>query len=96
MCDATDLDPRRLDQTGDIHGGRFTLDIRIGCDNQLLDIAALQTRDQRLQVDISRTDALHRRNNPMQDVVKPMVFADAFHRHHVAWAFNHANGVGFA
>ena len=60
MCDAADLDARRFEQARDVHGGRLALDIRIGSDDQLFDIAVLQTYDQRLQVDVCRTDAFHR------------------------------------
>ena len=57
MRDARDQNPHRLEQAGDIARRRFALDIRIGGQNDLVDILLADASQQLADADILRPDA---------------------------------------
>ena len=89
--DARDQNPHRLEQAGDIARRRFALDIRIGGQNDLVDILLADAGQQLADADILRPDALHRGDGAVQHVIAALEIAHALHGGHVARVAYHAD-----
>ena len=81
----------RLEQAGDIARRRFALDIRIGGQNDLVDILLADAGQQLADADILRPDALHRGDGAVQHVIAALEIAHALHGGHVARVAYHAD-----
>src|SRR5262249_32812017 len=68
---------------GDVEGGRFTLDVRVGRENHLANLRR-HTLDQPLGVDLVGADSLQRRECPPEDVVAAPVLARFLDRRDLA------------
>src|SRR5665647_358670 len=70
--DAGDADAERLEQTRQVDRRRLALDVRIGREDHFLDGAALDAREQPLDLQLVWADALKRRDRAHEDVVAPL------------------------
>src|SRR5881398_2759374 len=75
--DLRDPNAQRTQQSGEVDGGRLTFDVRVGGQDHLCRLLALQASEQFADLQIVRTDAFNRRERAVQDVVEALVAASA-------------------
>ena len=64
--------------------------------NHLTHTAGFHAFFQRVNLNILRSDAIHRRNQSAQHMVEPMMLMRVFDAHHIFHIFHHTNGGAIA
>ncbi len=83
----------RRDELGKVHCRRFTLDIGVRGNDDLLDLTASDTIDQFLDSQIGGRNSVHRRDRAAKHVVSAVVFLDLFQRHNGLGVLDNANDL---
>ena len=86
----------RLQQTREIHRGRFAFDVGIGREDDLVDTVLLDTREQLLDAQLLGADAFDRRDRTLQHVVATLELTGALDRDDVARLLDDAQHRGVA
>src|SRR6202521_5842250 len=81
----------RSEQVGQVHGGRLSLEVRIGGQDHLLDPAGGHPHDQFAGSDLLRTDAVDRADGAVQHVVPTAILASPVDRQDVERLLDHAD-----
>src|SRR5574341_612193 len=68
-----DLQTERTQQPCQVHRGRFTLQVRVGCQDRLLHLSRPQALEKFGDLQVLRPDAVHRRDRAVKDVMQPTV-----------------------
>src|SRR3989440_745358 len=66
-------EPQRLEQPGEVHRRRFAFDVRVGGEDHLFDALVVHPRQELLDLQLFRPDALDRRDRAQQHVVTAAV-----------------------
>ena len=80
---ARDADAQRRQQAADVHRRRLALEVRVRRHDHFRDRAVAQAREQLVDLEILRADAVHRRDHAVQHVVQPVEAARALDRQDV-------------
>ena len=74
---------RPAQPVGDVGGSGLAGHVRVGREHDLLDAVALHAREQLVDAEVLRLDAVERRERPAEHVVDAAVLVGALHREHV-------------
>src|SRR5258708_22381425 len=80
-----------LELLGEIRGSSFAFDGGIGGDDDLVDSAAVDARDEVRDSQLLRADAVQRRDCAMQDVEDAIEVLGLFDGGNVSWLFDHTD-----
>src|SRR2546423_2900764 len=71
--DTGHAEPQRLEQPGEVHRRRFAFDVRVGGEDHLFDALVVHPRQELLDLELFRPDALDRRDRAQQHVIATAV-----------------------
>src|SRR5699024_6813888 len=91
-----DGDSHRGEHAREVGGGGFALDVGVGGDDRLLDLAIGQAAHQFADAQVVGADAVDRIDRAAEHVVPPAELPGAFDGHHVLGFFHDAQQAGVA
>src|SRR4051812_11200021 len=87
---------RAGEQLADVHRRALAFQIRVRCEDHLLDAAALHALDKLRDLEIVRADTVHRRDRAVEHVEASFELSGAFDREHVERFFHDADDLRVA